>query len=262
MANWRLVLNAVCLPVMTWGCQLWFKEGSTKGLVKMLQQVQNEMVKVVTGAFHTVPREPLLQITCMLPMHHFLEKLTYTSALRLYRLPHNSQLLRRLGPDWYITGYGNQPTLLPGGVDQPANSWTLCPTVLEALAQRVPSWGPRVDVVAISPWEAPNWAAKLNYMGVVCPYLQCAWIRDLVSSGEGWDAVICHTAACITKHVVVDLTEVGSAACSYSVRGGLLNTQAWTIGSELMQFDADAFAIVCSAETLTNIIYSRGFASC
>jgi hypothetical protein len=61
MANWRLVLNAVCLPVMTWGCQLWFKEGGTKGLVKMLQQVQNEMVKVVTGAFHTAPREPLLQ---------------------------------------------------------------------------------------------------------------------------------------------------------------------------------------------------------
>jgi hypothetical protein len=80
MANWRLVLNAVCLPVMTWGCQLWFRQGGTKGLVKMLQQVQNEMVKVVTGSFHTAPRETLLQITRMLPMRHFLEKLTYTSA--------------------------------------------------------------------------------------------------------------------------------------------------------------------------------------
>jgi hypothetical protein len=30
MANWRLVLNAVCLPVMTWGCQLWFRQGGTK----------------------------------------------------------------------------------------------------------------------------------------------------------------------------------------------------------------------------------------
>jgi hypothetical protein len=42
MANWRLVLNAVCLPVMTWGCQLWFKKEAPKVLVKMLQQVQNE----------------------------------------------------------------------------------------------------------------------------------------------------------------------------------------------------------------------------
>jgi hypothetical protein len=62
MANWRLVLNTVCLPVMTWGCQLWFCQGGTKGLVKNLQQVQNEMVKVVTGSFHTAPMETLLQI--------------------------------------------------------------------------------------------------------------------------------------------------------------------------------------------------------
>jgi hypothetical protein len=259
MANWRLVLNAVCLPVMTWGCQLWFKEGGTKGLVKMLQQVQNEMVKVVTGAFHTVPREALLQITRMLPMCHFLEKLTYTSALRLYRLPRNSQILRRLGHYWYSTGHGDQPTLLPGGVDQPVNSWTLHPTVLEALAQRVPSWGPRVDVVAVSPWEVPNWAAQLKYMGVVHPYLQHAWIRDLVSSGEQWNTVICHTAVCITKHVVVDLTEVGGAACSYSVRGGPLNAIAWTIGSELTQFDADTFAIAHAAETLANTYAVEAF---
>ena len=27
MANWRLVLNAVCLPVITYGCQLWYRQG-------------------------------------------------------------------------------------------------------------------------------------------------------------------------------------------------------------------------------------------
>jgi hypothetical protein len=189
MANWRLVLNAVCLPVMTWGCQLWFRQGGTKGLVKNLQQVQNEMVKVVTGSFHTAPRETLLQVTRMLPMRHFLEKLTYTSALRLYRLPQQSQLLQRLGPSWcpmdqhnlaipvQRTGHGNHLTLLPEGVDQPVNSRILRPTVLEALAQRVPSWGPRVDVVAVSPWEVPNWAANLTYMGVVRPHTRKAWIR-------------------------------------------------------------------------------------
>jgi hypothetical protein len=102
-------------------------------------------------------------------MRHFLEKLTYTSALRLYRLPHNSQLLRRLGHDWFSPGHGDQPTLLLGGVDQPVNSRTLRPTVLEALAQRVPSWGPRVNIVAISPWEVPNWAAKPELHGCCAP---------------------------------------------------------------------------------------------
>jgi hypothetical protein len=94
MANWRIVLNAVCLPVMTWGVQLWYRTGGAKGLIAMLQRVQNEMVKVVAGAFHTAPREALLELTRMLPMRHFVEKLTYTSALRLYRLPRASQLLR------------------------------------------------------------------------------------------------------------------------------------------------------------------------
>jgi hypothetical protein len=262
MANWRLVLNVVCLPVMTWGCQLWFCQGGTKGLVKNLQQVQNEMVKVITGSFHTAPRETLLQITHMLPMHHFLEKLTYTSVLRLYRLPSKSQLLQRLGPEWHLmdqnnlpllvqrTGHGNHLTLLPEGVDQPVNSWTLCPTVLEALAQRVPSWGPRVDIVAVSPWEVPNWAANLTYMGVVRPHVQKAWIRDLTVSCEGWNAMIIHTAACITTRVVCDMTEVGGVAALYSVGNGLLNVHSWTIGSKLTQFDADAFAIARTAETL------------
>ena len=31
MANWRLVLNAVCLPVMSYGCQLWYLTHRVKG---------------------------------------------------------------------------------------------------------------------------------------------------------------------------------------------------------------------------------------
>jgi hypothetical protein len=60
MANWWLVLNAVCLPVLTYGSQLWFLTGVAKGLTQMVQQVQNDMVRQVMGAFRTAPREPLL----------------------------------------------------------------------------------------------------------------------------------------------------------------------------------------------------------
>jgi hypothetical protein len=99
MVNWRLVLNAVCLPVLTYGSQLWYLTGAAKGLLNMVQHVQNDMVRQVTGAFCTAPREPLLHFTCMLPMKHFIEKLTYTLALRLYRLPQVSQILHRLSED-------------------------------------------------------------------------------------------------------------------------------------------------------------------
>jgi hypothetical protein len=113
MANWRLVLNAVCLPVLTYRSQLWYLTGAAKGLLNMVQRVQNNMVRQVTGAFRTAPWEPLLHFTRMLPMKHFIEKLTYTLALRLYRLPRASQLLRCLGEDWYAPGQGDLPLPVP-----------------------------------------------------------------------------------------------------------------------------------------------------
>ena len=68
MANWRLVLNAVCLPVMSYGCQLWYLTHGVKGLINLLQRVQNEMVRMVTSSFRMAPWGDLLHITCMLPM--------------------------------------------------------------------------------------------------------------------------------------------------------------------------------------------------
>jgi hypothetical protein len=61
--------------------------GGAKGLLNMVQQVQNDMVKQVTGAFHLAPQDVLLHFTHMIPMKHFIEKLTYTSVLCLHRLP-------------------------------------------------------------------------------------------------------------------------------------------------------------------------------
>jgi hypothetical protein len=126
---------------------------------------------------------------------------------------------------------------------------------IEALAQRVPSWGPRVNIVAISPWEVPNWAAHITYMGVVRPHMQKAWIRDLTVSCEGWNAMIIHMAACITSCVVAEPTVVGGAAATYSVGNGPSNMHSWTISSELTQFNADAFAITRTAETCHGCVY-------
>jgi hypothetical protein len=87
MANWRLVLNVVCLPVLSYGSQLWFLTGAAKDLLKMVQRVQKDMVKQVTGAFCTAPWDALLHFTWMIPMKHFIKKLMYTLVLCLYRLP-------------------------------------------------------------------------------------------------------------------------------------------------------------------------------
>jgi hypothetical protein len=221
MANWRLVLNAVCLPVLAYGSQIWFLSGASKTLINMLQRVQNDMVKQVTGVFRTAPREALLHFTRMVPMRHYIEKLTYTSALRLYRLPRPSQLLRRLGQDWYAPGQGDLPLVvarsraLPGKRNQR-------PTALEALALKVPSWGPKVDLTVLAPWEVPNWVGHISYMGVETPFIRKGWIRDLTAAGADLSTMFIHVAAATYNREAEELGVVGGAAATYA-RGETLS---------------------------------------
>ena len=53
-AQWQLAFNAICLPVLTYRCQLWYK-GKQKSLVNKLQLVQNEAVKIISSSFCTAP---------------------------------------------------------------------------------------------------------------------------------------------------------------------------------------------------------------
>jgi hypothetical protein len=249
MANWRLVLNAVCLPVLAYGSQLWYLTGAAKGLINMVQRVQNDMVKQVTGVFRMAPRGVLLHITCMMPMKYYIEKLTYTSALRLYRLPQASQLLRRLGPDWYVPSQGDLPLPVPHSRILPGKR-NQRPTALEALAQKVPSGGPRVDIVAIAPWEVPNWVEHMSYMGVESPFIRKAWIRDLTEAAKGTSTMLIHLASATCNRDAEGLGVVGSAAATYSRGGAEVTSHDWVIGTELTQFDTDAYVLARAAEVL------------
>ena len=103
MANWRLVFNVVCLPVLAYRSQFWATSHKYKSLVKKTQLVFNEGVRLISGAFRTAPREALHELTRVLPARLFFNKLTQTSALRLYRIPSTSQLFPQLGGDWAHT---------------------------------------------------------------------------------------------------------------------------------------------------------------
>ena len=52
------------------------------------------------GAFRTAPREFLHRLMAIPPIRLQLEVLMKSYALRLYRLPRESQLLKRLGGEW------------------------------------------------------------------------------------------------------------------------------------------------------------------
>jgi hypothetical protein len=53
-AQWRLAYNVICLPVLTYGCQIWYT-GKQRSFIHKLQVVQNEAVKIISRSFKTAP---------------------------------------------------------------------------------------------------------------------------------------------------------------------------------------------------------------
>jgi len=80
--------------------------------------------------------------------------LTQNSALRLYRLPKTSQLLRRLGEGWH------QPT--PKDPPLPMLNNAGCVTTLRTLVARVPADGPRISQYPTLPHDAPQWNGRVE----------------------------------------------------------------------------------------------------
>lgn len=197
-ASWRLVYNAVCLPVLTYGCQLWFT-GHQKTLIKKLQVVQNEGVKIIAGAFCTAPCDTLHEHLCIFLMHIRINMLMKTSALRLYRLPNQSQLLCRLGKDWHRPSQDDLPSPVPLTLPRTGPRARISP--LEALARRVPANGPRCDELAVAPWEAPNWGHRLSY----CPKAKgisadgCRAAIRMITEEREPDLALVHVVGLITN---------------------------------------------------------------
>lgn len=152
-ASWRLAYNAICLPVLTYGCQLWFR-GKQVVLVKKLQTVQNDAIRIISGTFRTTPREPLHQLLTILPMDLRLSMLVQNTALRLYKVPKESQLLVRLGGAWH------DPT--PRDLPLPTPNRNGSTTTLRALAAKIPSDGPRIDQFPELPPDAPYWNGRVT----------------------------------------------------------------------------------------------------
>ena len=260
-ANWRLVYNAVCLPVLTYGCQLWFT-GQQKTLVKKLQTVQNEGVKIIAGAFRTAPRDALHEHLSIFPMHIRLTMLTKTSALRLYRLPNESQLLCRLGEPWHTASPDDLPNPSPVSAPRPNPGPKARTSPLEALASRVPANGPHCNELAVVPWEAPNWGRRLTFSPKtdrVSPSGRRAVIRTITEEGDPTVALV-HVVGTVTNRGRRDNKIVGAAAASIpsAWKGVHDHDQAFELGEGVSQFDVDAFGISLAARAIHSYLNDDG----
>ena len=59
--SWRMVYNAVVLPILTYAAPVWLS--GEAGLLDKLRKVQNAAIRHISGAFSTsTPAEPLHQL--------------------------------------------------------------------------------------------------------------------------------------------------------------------------------------------------------
>ena len=255
----------ICLPVLSYGCQLWANACNYRSLIKLTQAVFNDGVKVISRAFHTAPHEPLHEITRVPPARFFFDKLTTMLALRLYRVPITSQLRRHLSPDWCLDPSGgldpsNGGPVTPFTAHAGPRVRAQRPTALEALEQRVPIQGPHADVVAVPPWEVPNWEGRLNHMGHATPNVRKACMNDLHRSLPESGALIISTAGTVSNKGWYDDWMVGGAAAVLNLhRRGSLWTWArhWALGTELTAYDVDMHALAKAMQWLADFFTDR-----
>ena len=233
--NWRLAYNAICLPVLTYGSPIWFH--GQKSFADTLQRVQDVAVRWIMGAFRTTPAEPLHQLCAILPMHIRLDMLSKTAALSLLSVPHNSQLIQRLGPPWC-----NPQDLDDGHVSLPHPTPR---TPLTILARLVPPASRKAHDFKLGPWtRLPTPSDRLNTVTDIprgeARKLRAQEIAQAATTNRADTLYLfCHGASPSNEAG----SPIATAACTANYRGKITETLTKTLGPNSSTRDAAFHAL-------------------
>lgn len=247
-ARWKLAYNAICLPVLTYGCQLWYK-GKQVTLVRKLQTVQNHAVKVISGSFRTAPREPLHQLLNIFPMDLRLKMLTQNTALRLYRLPKDSQLLIRLGDSWHTPSPEDMPLPTPNRKG--------AKTSLRSLAAGISPNGPRITPFPDLPTGAPTWNGRVSTLPKRDKKEYPGITGAFVESCRAGTTINVHCEGFLSNRAREDGKQLGgaSAVIYHQAREGRHVEN--TYGESVTEHDSSIRAILLGLETLADFLSSQ-----
>ena len=83
----RRQLYIACVrPVLTYGCQVWYRERGVKDLLKRLSTPQNLALRWISGNFRTAPIGSLEAEAGVLPLHIYCRRLQASYQLRIHTL--------------------------------------------------------------------------------------------------------------------------------------------------------------------------------
>jgi hypothetical protein len=126
--NWRKVYNALVIPTLTYGAQVWYTGIGQKGLLQKMQVAQNEGIRKITGVFQMTPVEPLHNLTGVPPIPYLMTKLMESYTHRLQNMAPQAMVRRVLTEDQccYWPGYVVPITNL-ARVSREVTTSTYCP---------------------------------------------------------------------------------------------------------------------------------------
>jgi hypothetical protein len=89
--NWHKVYNALIIPGLTYGTQVWYTGVGQNGLVQQLQVAQNDGLCKIAGVFKTTPVEPLHNLMGVPCIPYVLDKLKHSYSLKLQSTTPNAK---------------------------------------------------------------------------------------------------------------------------------------------------------------------------
>lgn len=91
LPGWRIVFNAVILPILTYGFQLW-SFNAPQSLFNIFQVAQNTAIRKIAGVFRTSPTDALHNLVAIPPFKFTIAKLRESFTERFSRLPPTARL--------------------------------------------------------------------------------------------------------------------------------------------------------------------------
>ena len=92
----RQLTISTIIPVLTYGCQLWWGGRYSSSNSGRLQKTLNGALRLVCRAFRTTSIPALQYISHIPPICHTIKRLCYSTSLRMHRLLPNSPVLQRI----------------------------------------------------------------------------------------------------------------------------------------------------------------------
>jgi ribonuclease HI len=149
----QLTLSTI-IPVLTYGCQLWWGGKCAKTNTARLQTALNGALRLICRAFRTTSISALQHISHIPPLTHLIHKLCYSSSLRLHRLLPNSPVLQRITPSPPIIQISHQSSNTTYTLHTP-------PSKLTPL-QRIAQLSNATHIPSLNPIHDPPWIPEFS----------------------------------------------------------------------------------------------------